>query len=81
MTIDEQITAIKARIDQARTNRIRAEANRENAQTNYDQAMAELTARYGVDNPEAVRDKLAELQTALQTKLAEVSSILDKNNS
>lgn len=79
MSIDEQIAQIKARIEQARISKIRAEANVESAKANYDQAMEELTARYGVDNPEAVRAKLAELQETLQAKLAEVSSILDKN--
>jgi ribosome-binding protein aMBF1 (putative translation factor) len=76
--IDSQIAAIKSRINSAQIQKVRAQAANETAQENYNLAMARLRTEFGVDSVEGARAKLAELQTDLQTKMAEVTNILDE---
>lgn len=77
MTIDAQIAAIKSRIESGRLAAARAEVGKETADKEYSEAMAALRDQFGVDSPEQVRAKLAELQSNRAKKLAEVEEILD----
>lgn len=77
MTIDEQIANLKAKLERAQRDNIRAEANKESAQATYDLAIQQLQKDFGVDNLGQARAKLEELEGALTKKLAEVTELLD----
>jgi predicted nucleic acid-binding Zn-ribbon protein len=76
-SIDNQIALLKSRIDAARLADARAQATRETAQASESAAMDKLRSEFGVDNLTDARAKLVELQTDLQSKLDEISSVLD----
>lgn len=76
--IDNQITLIKSKRDAANLAKVRAEATKENAQAAQDAAMARLKDEFGVDNLAEARAKLVELQTEVQTYLAEITKELDE---
>lgn len=77
-TIDNQIAMLKSRIDAARLADARAQATRETAQASEAAAMSKLQSEFGVDSIADARVKLVELQTDLQSKLDEISSVLDE---
>jgi prefoldin subunit 5 len=78
--IDEEISALKARISSLQITKARAEATKQAAQENYHSALARLQAEFGVDNLGAARAKLDELQEDLRRKMGEVTTILNQIN-
>lgn len=80
MSIDDEIAAIKNRINRAQIAKVRAEAVKENAEQNFAVAQSELREKFGLDNLRDVRAKLAELEQDLQSKKDEASTILDEIN-
>lgn len=79
-SIDTEISSIKKRLETAQIAKVRGQAAKESAQQNYDNAMAELFEHFGVDSPEAIRAKLAELQQDLDTTIQEINTSLDELN-
>ena len=80
MNVDEQIAALKAKVNKAQLIKARSEAAKELAEKNKQDAMARLRDEFGVDNLEDVHAKLAELQSDLDDQLSKVSEILDNIN-
>lgn len=78
--IDNRIAAIKAKLERAQLAKIRNEANRDNLVEAYEKAKAQLKEKYGVDSPEGIRAKLAELQADLDHRTEEINKILDDIN-
>jgi hypothetical protein len=80
LSVDEQIAALKAKVNRAQLIRARSEAAKELAEKNESEAKARLLKEFGVDSPEAVHAKLAELRQDLDSRLTQVSEILDDIN-
>jgi hypothetical protein len=79
LSIDDEISAIKKRIESARLQQARAEVAKEAADKEYAATIKALSEQFGVDNSEQVRAKLAELQASLTDKLAQVRTTLDSH--
>lgn len=77
--IVSRIAELRQKISSAQLSAARLEVSRENAQRAKDEALTMLNARFGVQTPAEMRAKLAQLQQDLDTKLAEVESILDRH--
>ncbi len=78
--IDDKISSIKKKLEAAQVAKVRGQAAKETAQANYDEAMATLHAEFGVDSPESIRAKLAELQEDLENNIKEINNSLDELN-
>lgn len=76
--IDNEITLLKSRLEQAQLAKVKAQATREHAEETEAAALERLRTEFGVDTVVQARDRLVELQTDLQTKLSEITSILDE---
>jgi formate-dependent nitrite reductase cytochrome c552 subunit len=79
LSIESQIAGIKKRIEDARLAKMRAQVAQETAQKQYDAGMAKLRELFGVDNQAQARAKLAELQADLDSKMEQITLMLDKH--
>lgn len=77
MTIDEQVTQLKIRLNNAQLAKLKAEAAHNSAQERLDEYLRQLKDDFGVDNLGAARVKLEELQVELEDKLRKIKETLD----
>lgn len=76
--LDGQITAIKTRLATAQRAKLRAEAEREAAQTAADTARRQLAEEFGVTSVDDARAMLGGLETELASQLDTIRAALDE---
>ncbi len=74
----QSIDELKQRYDQLHQRKIRAEANRDNAENRLAELKAEAKKRYGTDDVDELKTMLAEMKAENEKKRAEYQKQLDK---
>lgn len=76
MSIEQKLADLKAKHSAALLKKAGMEALKESEQAKLQEYMRQLKDTFGVDNSTQARDKLAELQADLASKMDEIDSAL-----
>lgn len=77
---DQQVSELKARVEAARRLAVRAEADRDAARSASDVALGKLAHEFGVTSVAEAKAMMGELQSELDSLIAQTRQSLDKLN-
>lgn len=76
--VDSQVAALKERANSASRAKMLAEVKVQQAKQSVEEASAILKEKFGVSSLEEAKELMAALRTELDSKVAEVSALMDE---
>lgn len=76
-SIDAEVNELKARVELAMRQKLRAEADRDGARKAANTALTQLTDQFGVSSVEEAKRLMVQMQTELSAAVSEARQALD----